>query len=67
MSVAKTVEITATSTKSFEDAFNKGVKRATKTLKNVRSAWIKDQKATIKANEIVEYRVRIKVTFELAK
>jgi len=67
MSVAKTVEITATSSKSFEDAFNQAIKRATKTLDNVRSAWIKDQKATIKSNKIVEYRVRLKVTFELAK
>lgn len=65
MSVAKTVEITATSSKSFEDAFNQAVRRASKTIENVRSAWIKDQKATIKGNKIVEYRVRVKITFEL--
>lgn len=67
MSVAKTIEITATSTKSFDDAFQQAVKRATETLKNVHSVWIKDQKATIKGKKIVEYRVRLKVTFELTK
>jgi flavin-binding protein dodecin len=65
MSVAKTVEITATSTKSFEDAVKKGISRVTKTIDNVRSVWIKDQKATIKNKEVAEYRVRLKVTFEL--
>lgn len=65
MSVAKTVEITATSTKSFEDAFDQAVRRASKTIENVRSAWIKDQKAKIKDNKITEYQVRVKITFEL--
>ena len=65
MSVAKVSEITASSTKSFEDAIQKGISRATKTLKNVQSAWIKDQEVEIKDGKIKEYRVRMKVTFIL--
>jgi len=49
-----------------EDAFENGVERASKTLKNVESAWVKDQKAIIKNGKIVEYRVVMKVTFVLA-
>jgi flavin-binding protein dodecin len=48
MSVAKVTEITATSSKSFDDALRAGVQRANKTLKNVKSAWIKDQSVVIK-------------------
>lgn len=65
MSVAKVTEIIASSEKSFEDAVNVGVKRACKTLKNVTSAWVQDQKVTINKGKIVEYRVHLKVTFVL--
>ena len=65
MSVARTTEITAGSTKSFNDAMNIGIKRATQTLKNVTGAWIEDQEVVIKADKIKEYRVRMKVTFIL--
>ncbi|MBT8371645.1 MAG: dodecin family protein [Deltaproteobacteria bacterium] len=65
MSVAKITEITATSPKSFDDALKAGVKRANKTLKNVKSAWIKDQKVEIKNGKISEYQVLLKVTFIL--
>ena len=65
MSVAKVSEIIASSEKSFEDAVNVGVKRACKTLKNVTSAWVQDQKVTINKGKIVEYRVHLKVTFVL--
>ena len=65
MSVARVTEIIASSKKSFGDAFEKGVERASKTLKNVESAWIKDEKAIIKDGKIVEYRVVMKVTFIL--
>jgi flavin-binding protein dodecin len=65
MTVAKVTEITATSTKSFDDALNAGVKRANKTLKNVKSAWIKDQQVDISNGKISEYKVLLKVTFVL--
>ena len=65
MSVAKVTEITATSTKSFEDAIQSGINRATKTLKNVRGAWISEQKIEIENNKISNYRVDMKVTFVL--
>ena len=53
MSVAKVSEITVSSSKSFEDAIKVGIKRANKTLKNVKSAWVKEQKVTIEKGEIV--------------
>ena len=65
MSVAKVTEITATSSKSFDDALRAGVQRANKTLKNVKSAWIKDQSVVIKKGKITEYQVLLKVTFIL--
>ena len=65
MSVAKVTEITATSPKSFDDALRVGVQRANKTLKNVKSAWIKDQSVVIKKGKISEYQVLLKVTFIL--
>ncbi|MEZ5475022.1 MAG: dodecin family protein [Steroidobacteraceae bacterium] len=67
MSVARVTEITSASKKSFEDALEAGLKRATKTLKNVTAAWIASQEVILKDNKIVEYRVRMKVTFILAK
>jgi flavin-binding protein dodecin len=65
MSVAKITEISATSKKSFDDALKAGVKRANKTLKNVKSVWVKDQQADIVAGKIAEYKVLLKVTFVL--
>ena len=65
MSVAKVTEITATSPKSFDAALRAGVARANKTLKNVKSAWIKDQSVVIKKGKISEYQVLLKVTFIL--
>jgi dodecin len=65
MSVAKVSEITASSTKSFEDAIQQGIKRATKTLDHVQSAWIQDQEVAVKGGKISEYKVRLKVTFVL--
>jgi flavin-binding protein dodecin len=65
MSVAKVTEIIASSSESFDDAVRVGIKRANKTLKNVRSAWVKDQKLSVKDGEISEYRVTLKVTFVL--
>lgn len=65
MSVARVTEIIASSPKSFDDAVKTGVKRATKTLKNVKGAWVKSQKVIINKNKIVEYRVNLDVTFIL--
>ena len=66
MSVARVTEIIASSKKSFDDAVNIGVSRASKTLKNVQGAWIQDQKVVIDAKgKISEYRVSLKVTFVL--
>jgi flavin-binding protein dodecin len=65
MSVARITEITAESTKSFEDAINQGVTRANKTLKNVKGAWVQDQKVTVENGKISNYRVSLKVTFVL--
>jgi flavin-binding protein dodecin len=65
MSVARITEITAESTKSFEDAVQMGISRANKTLKNVKGAWVKDQKVTINDGKISMYRVTMKVTFVL--
>ncbi len=65
MAVAKVTEITAQSTKSFEDALRIGIARAHKTLKNVKSAWIQEQKVKIEGGKIIEFRVNMKVTFVL--
>jgi hypothetical protein len=65
MSVAKVTEISATSTKSFDDAVAEGIKRADKTLENVTGAWINEMKVDVKDGKIVDYRVNMKVTFIL--
>jgi dodecin len=65
MSVAKVTEITSTSRTSFEDAIKQGIKRADKTLQNIRGAWIKEQKVIVEKGKIVEYRVFMRVTFVL--
>ena len=57
--------MTASSSKSFADAIEKGLKRADKTLDNVEGAWVKDLKVTCKNGEVDEYRVNMKVTFVL--
>jgi dodecin len=65
MSVARVVEISSTSEKSFEDAIVQGIARASKTLRQIRSAWVKEQEVTIKDGKIVAYKVNLKVTFVL--
>jgi flavin-binding protein dodecin len=66
MSIARVTEIKASSTKGFEDAIQVGITRATKTLKNVKSAWIQDQEVLVDENgKVSEYRVDMKVTFIL--
>jgi flavin-binding protein dodecin len=65
MSVARNTEISVTSEKSFQDAIEQGIARATKTLRNVKGAWIKEQEVVIDGNKIVAYKVVLKVTFVL--
>lgn len=65
MSVAKVAEIIASSSKSFDDAVASGVKRANKTVDNVRAAWVKSQKVIVEKGKITEYRVTLKVIFVL--
>ncbi len=63
MSVAKTSEITASSSKSFEDAIRNGIGKMSKTVNDIESAWIKEQKVVVKNGEVEAYRVTMKVTF----
>ncbi|HEU4478802.1 MAG TPA: dodecin family protein [Pyrinomonadaceae bacterium] len=65
MSIARITEISSTSTKSFEDAIQTGVARACRTLRNVRSAWVKEQQIRVDKNAIVEYQVNLMITFVL--
>ena len=66
MTVAKVSEIIASSTKSFDDAILVGVARAHKTLKNLKSSWVKNQQVKLNnEGQIVEYRVQLKITFIL--
>ncbi len=64
-SVARVTEISARSPDSFEDAVRIGVERATKTLRNVRNAWVKEQEVFIDNNEIQTYQVNLLITFQL--
>lgn len=65
MSVAKVSEISATSTKSFEDAINSGLKRANETLDQIEGAWVKEMKVRVKNGKVTEYCVNMKLTFVL--
>ena len=65
MSVAKVTEIIASSPTSFDDAVAQGIARASKTLKNVQSAWVQEQKVVVENDRVTEYRVNLKVTFVL--
>ncbi len=65
MTVARVTEISAGSPTSFDDAIKVGIARATKTLENVKGAWVQDQEISLDDGEIKEYRVHLKVTFVL--
>ena len=65
MTVARVTEMSAISDQSFEDAVNMAVKRATSTLRNVESAWVKDQNVIIENNNITGYKVNLAITFVL--
>jgi dodecin len=65
MSVAKNIEITSTSEISFDDAIKSGIERASRTINNIRGAWIKDQKLAVSGGDITEYHVSMVLTFVL--
>ncbi len=65
MAVARVTELSCTSQKSFEDAINQGITRATQTLRHVKAAWIKEQRVRIENDAIVEYQVNLLITFVL--
>lgn len=63
MSVAKVSEITASSSRGFEDAIQQGIKRFSSTVEGVQEAWVNEQKVKISGGSVAEYRVTMKVTF----
>lgn len=63
MSVAKHVEISASSTASFEDAIRRGIKKTAESVKGIQGAWVKEQKMVVDGDDITEFRVTMKVTF----
>ena len=65
MSVARVIELSATSTKSFEDVIQQGLDRAHKTLRNVKSAWIKEQQIDLEGGRVAQYQVNMLITFVL--
>ena len=65
MSVAKTSEITASSSKSFEEAVRKGIRKMGETVDNIEGAWVKEQKVIVKDGDVSAYRVTMKVTFDV--
>ncbi len=65
MSVLKVIELMAQSKKSWEDATAKAVKKAAKSIKNIKSAYVQDQSVVVEKGEVVAYRVNLKVTFEV--
>jgi flavin-binding protein dodecin len=66
MAVLKVVEILSNSDKSWEEATKKAVKHASKTVKNIKSVYVKEQSAIVKNDEVTEFRVNLKITFEVS-
>jgi hypothetical protein len=65
MAVMKVIEVLANSDKSWEDATKKAVKHASKTVKNIRSVYVQDQSAIVSGDDVTEFRVNLKITFEV--
>jgi flavin-binding protein dodecin len=65
MSVAKVLEISATSEESFEDAVRAGIAKASETVRDIRGAWVKEQMVRVEEDRVVEFRVDLKITFVL--
>jgi flavin-binding protein dodecin len=67
MSVAKVIEISAESPDGFEAAVREGIARASKTVENIQSAWVKEQKVVVENGNVTVFRVDMKITFVLGK
>ena len=65
MAILKVIEVLANSSESWEDATQKAVKNAAKTVKNIRSAYVNEHSVVVEGDEITEYRVNVKITFEV--
>jgi len=65
MAVLKVIEVLSNSDKSWEDATKKAVKHAGKSVKNIKSVWVADQSAIVNDDEVTEFRVNLKITFEV--
>ncbi len=65
MSVAKVIEISSESPKSFEDAIVQGIARASRTIHGIKSAWVKEQHVVVESGKVTLYRVDLKMTFVL--
>ncbi|MDK2772594.1 dodecin family protein [Flavobacterium haoranii] len=65
MAVLKVIEVLANSEKSWEDATKKAVSQASKSLKNIRSVYVQEQSAAVSNGEVTEFRVNVKITFEI--
>lgn len=65
MSVAKIIEISAESPDGFDEAVREGIRRASQSVKNIRSAWVQDQQVEVEGGEVTTFRVHLKVTFVL--
>ncbi len=65
MAILKVIEVLANSEKSWEDATKKAVEQASKSVKNIRSVYVQDQSASVKDGEISDFRVNVKITFEV--
>ncbi|HBR52906.1 MAG TPA: dodecin domain-containing protein [Flavobacteriaceae bacterium] len=65
MAVLKVIEVMANSTESFEDAIRNAVKQAGKSVKNIRSAYVREQSVSVNGDQVAEFRVNVKITFEV--
>ena len=65
MGIAKIIEISSSSKKSFDDAVTSGLQKPSKTIDNIERAWINEQKVVVQGGKVVEYRVNLKITFVL--
>ncbi len=66
MAIVKVIEVLSSSTKSWEDATSRAISKAGKSVKNIRSAYVQDQSVTVKNNKVKEFRVALKVSFEIS-
>jgi dodecin len=65
MPILKVIEILSSSTKSWEDATSNGIERANKTIKGIKSAWVQDQSVKVENGKVTEFRVTLKLSFEV--